>query len=622
MPADTGMAFVIVQHLSPDFESHMRELLGRKTKIPISNVERNMVVKPDTIYLIPPGKEAAMANGRLLVSDREDRSFSYPIDSFLRTLAQDAHRFAIGIILSGTGNDGRRGITEIRDSGGLVIAQSEETSKFDGMPASARESGAVHVVLAPEEIPSAIIRYYRHALSPEALAEETQPTDLPPTEGVETLFALLRQQKGNDFSLYRSNTFNRRVQRRMGLTGYSLIEEYAKFCETNPEEVELLYEDLLIGVTEMFRDGDAFVRLGEIVEESFLERVKEGKQIRVWVAGCATGEEAYTIAILLDEFFREHKVLPNFKIFATDLHKSFIKRASAGIYEEVALRHLGPERLGRYFSLRDGRYHVASALRSTIVFAPHNLLAAAPFTRLDLLTCRNLLIYFKTIAQKKVLSLFHFSLRTGGLLFLGPSESTGEIADEFSVIDKRWKIYRKKRNVRLLASFAHSGFSSFGGASKPEPDPKDLNPAAGQGARVWGGLVRENEMLRLYDGLLDKFMPASLLVDERHNLVHSFAGAQAFLRVGGGRLSPRLVDLVREELRTPLGGALQQVEKNTGPVRYDRIPLGADLENSAREVSLTVSQIAPSDEQPAHFLVQIEEQTTAPTARRRVTFSM
>ena len=602
MPADTGMAFVVLQHLSPDFESRMDELLGRQTRLPIQKVTDGVEVEPDRIYLIPPRKEMIIAGRRLLLTDKDDaRGFSLPIDHFFRSLAHDAGRRAVAIVLSGAGSDGSRGIREVHEGGGLVLCQSPDAARFQGMPLSAKQTGVVDAFLAPDEMPAAILRYLN---DPARTWDE--PGDAPAQHGsaMEDILRLLRAEYGIDFAHYKPTTVTRRIERRLSLSNQLDIEGYARQLASDPNELNALYRDLLIGVTRFFRDVEAFQQLETHVIPGILTQTPPNEEIRVWVAGAATGEEAYSIAILFHEQLEAMRRPLNVKIFATDVHRHSLEVASAGMYDEEALADVTAARRERYFVRDDHRYRVAKDLRQLIVFARHNLLTDAPFTRLDLVSCRNLLIYFQPLAQKKALSLFHFGMKTGGTLLLGPSETPGELADEFDTIDGHWRIYRKRRDARLpdirlpLAPIAAGQLTSrplfTGGRNPPGP-----------------------HLLGVYDQLLAKMMPASVLVDEHYQLVHSFGGAEDLLHVRAGRPSNNVLDMVEESLKPALLGALQHAHKERKPVRLSGVPVRGPEGNA--EYSLTVDPLGPAQNAIPHFLVafekkgplQIQEQPTA-----------
>ncbi|QDT63846.1 chemotaxis protein CheB [Calycomorphotria hydatis] len=566
MPVDTGMAFIIVQHLSPDFESHMDQLLSRVTDIPIHLVSDGIVVEPNQIYLIPPKKEMIISGGKLLLADKDVSSgFTHPIDHFFRSLAQELRRFAISIILSGTGSDGSRGIVEVHESGGLVISQSEETAQFDGMPLNAQETGAVDLILPPESMAGALVKYVNDNLAREKLTDQ----EIPQLEqdGLHEVFRLLQNDYGIDFSHYKPSTVSRRVARRLEATDSSALSDYIEYLHSHPNELNSLYRDLLIGVTRFFRDTDAYQALAENAISELVER-EQTDELRIWVTGCASGEEAYTLAIMFYEAFELKGLVPRFKIFATDVHQSSLDFASAGIYDDESLEHVSPEHRDKYFSQERNGYRIRADIRRQIVFARHNVLTDAPFTRMDLISCRNLLIYFQPIAQQKVLTLFHFGLKLGSFLFLGPSESVDRLSNEFVTLDSKWKLFRKKRDVRLSAG--DSRLITSGGRNSTTPISLRPSTHSELPSEI---RVTESHTVRLstYDRLLDRFMPPSILVDEDLNLMHAFNGGERFLTIGPGRPTINLFRLIPEAIRTVVMGAIQRARKEGSAVSYNAV---------------------------------------------------
>lgn len=601
MPLDTGMAFVIVQHLSPDFKSHMEELLARHTRLPIHRVENGMEVEPDSIYLIPPKMEMVISGGRLLLTEKSaDRTLSHPIDQFFRSLANDVGRYAIGIVLSGTGSDGSRGIRDIHDVGGMVVAQDEHSAKFDGMPLNAQATGVVHLVLPPHAVSEALTKYVKDGISPDQLAEH----DLISTaaEGLEKIFQMLHQQHGLDFSNYKASTVGRRIQRRIDLLSLGSLDEYIEHIEAeNSGELNDLYKDLLIGVTRFFRDMQAFEVLEkQVIPKMFSRPGRDHQPIRIWVAGCASGEEAYSIAILVDEELRRRKLSTEVKIFATDAHHVSLHSAARGVFNEESLAELTEERRSRYFRKKRDGYHVARELRRYIIFAPHNVVSDAPFTQMDLVSCRNLLIYLQPTAQRKVVSLFHFALKSGGTLFLGPSETPGEWSDEFQVIDKRWRVYTKRRDVRLpLENPLPLGMRT----DRPKTA---LTPPAAPTPRI------DQSLLGTYDRLLDRKMPPSVLVNESYEILHVFGGAERYIQPRGGRPTNNLLDVIGEQLKTPLTGALQHAIRKQDIVRYTGIQVSIGEANETLQIS--VEPIPDPNTKVVNLLVEIESLRTGSEA--------
>jgi two-component system CheB/CheR fusion protein len=589
MPADTGVAFVIIQHLSPDFKSVMDELLARHTRMPIHRVENGMTVRANSIYLIPPKKEMIISGGRLLLTDKDPaQDLSLPIDHFFRSLASDAADRAIAIVLSGTGSDGSRGIRDVHEAGGLVIAQSESTAKFDGMPKSARDTGMVDAALTPEEMPRMLIDYVRQHSAGIARQASPEPAG---EHGVDAIFKLLRDEYQIDFSYYKPNTVTRRIERRLSLNQSVDLEDYVQRLRSDPGELNSLYRDLLIGVTRFFRDREAFDYLERNILPDLLTRKRPGEEIRIWIAGCATGEEAYSTAILVHERLSLLKRPINVKIFATDVHGASLETASTGVYNAESLAEVQQERLDRYFTRKSDGYHVAADVRQMIVFARHNVIKDAPFTKLDLISCRNLLIYFQPAAQKKALSLFHFGLRTGGVLMLGPSESPGELAAEFETLEDHWKIYRKRRDIRLPPDLRLPLSSPPGhlrtGALTPSAQPSDIS------------------LLIAYDQLLEDNMPPGLLITDRRQLVHAFGGAGQYLKYPDGRPTIDILDLVEGDLKLALAGSMQRAAKDQSPVVYSGVKVPTS--GGVKHLRLVVKPIYNRQSNLTHLFIELRE---------------
>jgi two-component system CheB/CheR fusion protein len=592
LPPSPGMAFVVVQHLSPDFRSMMDELLRRHCDMPVQLAVHDVEIQPNNVYLLPPKKEIVIRNRRLLLTDKErTHGLTLPIDHFLRSLAQDIGRDAIAIILSGSGSDGSRGITEIKRMGGRIYVESPECAKFDGMPLSALATGVVDRSAAAKDIP--------HFLNEEGPDLDLEPEPIIDELPMDSVLRLLRDQFNLDFSLYKTTTVGRRVLRRVELLGSTGLPDYVDRLRSDPDELSRLYHDLLIGVTRFFRDPEAFEVLETEVIPEILQRVAENEEIRIWVAGCATGEEAYSLAMILFEQMTAAGRQLNVKILSTDVHGASLAYASAGFYGEEQLEHVSEKRRERFFTKKNAGYQISQDLRQLIVFAPHNITKNAPFTKMHLITCRNLLIYLEPAAQKTVLSLFHFGLTMGGFLFLGSSETPGPLAQEFDTINERGKIYRKRRDVKLLEPLRMpmarkaAGPASFLGQSRSS--------------------MVDAQMISIYDQLLDKHMPPSFLVNEERQLVDSFGGAEKLFRVGKRRPSMNILDLLEGELRTVVAGAIQRALKNEGPVRYTGVPV-SDGDGTRRCVLSAQTFLNPRTSS-SHVLVSIENET--PEERRR-----
>ena len=594
MPEHTGMAFVVVQHLSPDFKSVMDELLARRTRIPVLLVEDNMPVEPDRIYLIPPRKEMIIARGRLLLSDKgETQALNLPIDTFFRSLAQDMGQRAIGIVLSGAGSDGARGIRDIHDAGGLVLCQDEKTADFDGMPRSARETGLVHHVLPPGQMPRVLVDSAR---TPDRNLTDAFGATPSRPYGVSAALRFLQRAYGIDFSHYKQSTVLRRIERRLQLTQAGTLEAYVDRVANDPEELDTLFRDLLIGVTRFFRDEEAFERLGNALIPELLNQKSGSDEVRVWVAGCATGEEAYSIAILLQEELSKRGDTRRIKILATDVHRGSLDFASRGLYDAERVAGVKPELLARYFDKRGPNFQVVPELRQLVVFAPHNVVKDAPFTRLDLVSCRNMLIYLQSFAQKRVLSLLHFALKRNGILFLGPSENVGALSDDFETIDSHWRLYKKHRDVHV-PRVGRVSLPTRARAGRPETGP------VGQAYSL-------AQIINVYDALLEEHVPPSLLVNERRELVHAFAGASRYLKPKDGRVSLDVLDMLEPELRMAVTGALQRALKERSTIAYNGLRL--QTAEGEKSLKLTVKPVIAANTPLAHLLIAIEEADTPP----------
>ncbi|MBJ6724686.1 chemotaxis protein CheB [Geomesophilobacter sediminis] len=552
-PADTGMAFVVIQHLSPDFKSLMDDLLSRHTSMSIHRVVNGVELQPDRIYLIPPKSHMTVSNGKLYLTEKNlSQHNELPIDIFFNSLADDAGDKAIAVILSGTGSDGSRGIVSIRTKGGLVVAQAPETAQFDGMPRNAIATGVCDFVLAPGKIPQVLDEYRRSPVAVRSRKEHELEVfeDQGEYAGV---FALLRRAYNLDFSKYKASTVGRRIRRRMEFRQIPEVADYAAIVSGDQTELEILYKDLLIGVTEFFRDPKTFAFLEkEVIPKIFAGR-HDGEDLRVWSAACATGEEAYSLAILLAE--QAHKIGYSGKItvFGTDVHKSSLESASQGLYLPSSLANVSPERLERFFRREDnGQFRINTDLRKMVVFAPHNLLSDPPFTRLDLVCCRNLLIYFQSEVQEKVISLFHFSLKRDGFLFLGSSEGLGPLVGEFDAVASQHKIFRKIRDLKL-------SFNIDASRSERLQAPHPVTAFQPGSSRM---VSLDRQVLSDYDSLLRRYMPPGLLIDQNRQVIHYFGNVFEYLKVPEGRPENNLLGMVEGNLHVALSTALQRAEKS------------------------------------------------------------
>lgn len=550
LPATTGAAFVLIQHLSPDFKSLMDQLLARHTSMRIVRVQDRTPIRRDEVYLIPPRKEMIVADGELLLRDRdEDIAVNHPIDVFFASLAAEWGDRAVAVILSGSGNDGARGGLAVQDAGGLVIAQEPSTPNFPSMPQAVIDHVGSALKVSSGEMAALIARHVLGAPLDDAAKGDIADL-LDPTQRI---LMALRQRFGPDFGYYKRSTVDRRIERRVGLTKSSDLETYVGFLAEHPEELEIVYHDLLIGVTGFFRDAPAFRAFEQEALPDLLDLMRSGEPLRIWVAGCATGEEVYSLAILVVEGAERRQLPVHLKIFATDIHERSLAHASEGIYPADKLSGVDAARRDRFFErLDDGSYRVKALIRRFVVFSKHNLIKDPPFSHLHLISCRNLLIYFGEAAQRKVVALFHFSLRKNGLMFLGSSETPGRLADEFATVNARFRLFRKLRDVRLSASLELLPPSST--TTEPGVDRQPLPAAAGAGP-----VALFRQLMPAYDALLSAYAPPGLLVDSQGQVVHIFGDAGRFLRpLVGGAVSMRAVDRVHEALHVPLSSGIER----------------------------------------------------------------
>ncbi len=555
MPAnmDPNMAFVLVQHLAPDHKSILTDLIRRYTRMQVFEVEDGMTVRPNCAYIIPPNRDMAFLNGTLqLLEPSAPRGQRLPIDFFFRSLAKDQHERAIGIVLSGTGSDGTLGVRAIKGEGGMVMAQNPASTEYDGMPRSALATGLVDYELPPAEMPVQIIAYVAHALG------KLPPNGPEPTPKAESsmmkVFVLLRGQVGHDFSQYKPSTIHRRIKRRMAVHQVETMEEYVKFLQQTPLEVEALFRDLLIGVTHFFRDPEAFSAVEELVIPGLFSDRRGDGIVRVWVPGCSTGEEAYSLAMLLTE--KQEALKRGFKVqvFATDIDAQAIATGRAGIYPASVAADVTPERLARFFVREPGdsdgnpsAYRIHKNIRDMLIFSEQNIIRDPPFSKLDLISCRNLLIYLGGELQKKLFPLFHYALNPGGFLFLGTSETVSDALDLFAVQHRKAKIYTRRENFRgaqrgnpglFLPPLSAPRESAV--TQKPHPLKMSLQELA------------ETTLLQHFD-------PAAGLVTARGDILYLHGRSGMYLEPTPGETGvANILKMAREGLRRNLTTALHK----------------------------------------------------------------
>ncbi|MDY3562423.1 PAS domain-containing protein [Gemmata sp. JC673] len=586
-PIDTGMAFVVIQHLSPDYKSLMVELLSRHTRMRVLRAEHGMPLEPDSVYLIPPRNNLTIRGGRLQLTEQVAHSgVQLPIDLFFRSLASEYGDRAVGVILSGTGSDGARGVRAVKEAGGLVAVQDEAQARFDGMPRSAIATGLVDLVLPVEQLPAELVNQL------ELRAASPPP---PPGRALETddallrqMFDLLRQHAGVDFSLYKPATVTRRVDRRMSANRVERFPDYVRLLEQSPPERDALHRELLIGVTQFFRDPAAFEVLQTRVVPELFAAAPAGEPVRVWAPACSTGEEAYSLAVLLREYCDANQLRCHVKIFATDVDREAVAFAAAGVYPEASAARVAPDRLARHFTAVSGGYQVSRAIREMVVFAYQNLVKDPPFTRMSLVVCRNLLIYLQPVLQRKALALLAYALRPGGFLFLGASENPGHLGHQFQVVDTRWKVYRATQSGRgsLTDILALSRAPSAG-------------PLPARGPRLTGDDVLLD---RVHQELVRALGQTCLVVDAGYRLLHSYGNAAEVLTVPPGRATLDLLRMVPAELASAIRVSVLRAAKEGQEASQPVTLGGAD----PRAALLRVRQLPPAPDQEALFLVLLE----------------
>ncbi|HEY7185631.1 MAG TPA: chemotaxis protein CheB [Vicinamibacterales bacterium] len=539
VPRSTGLAYVVVVHLDPTHDSSLPELLGRVTSLPVDAATDRQVLQADHVYIIPPNRHLTVEGGLIRVAEPLDRrALRGTIDHFLRSLAADQHERAIAIILSGTGTEGTLGATAIKAEGGMVMAQDPTTAGQAGMPASVIATGLVDFVLAPEKMPESLLGYIHHPYL-HASGSPPEAADSRPVDGLHAIVGLLRSRSKIDFRGYKKGTLLRRIERRMGLQQITSVHRYLEFLKSTPREVDLLFKDLLIAVTAFFRDPHAWDELGAKVLAKLVAEDGYETPIRAWVAGCATGEEAYSLAIAAAEQATLAQSPRRIQIFATDVEEGALETARAGVYPESIALDVSPQRLQRFFTREDHRFRVAKTIRESVIFANQNLISDPPFSKLDLVSCRNVLIYLEPDVQRKLVTLFHFALKPHGFLFLGAAENAGEGDGLFTPVSKRWRIHAK-----------------YGTAKYPIVDipfPKRVTPPARDAAHATSqptlSSLAEQQML-------GHFAPAAVVVNRNGQILHFFGAMDRYLNLPTGAPTLDLAMLARGPLKPILRAVL------------------------------------------------------------------
>jgi two-component system CheB/CheR fusion protein len=603
VPERSGMAFVIVQHLNPGDRGSFVELLQRASAVPVEQARDGQKVEPDHVYVIPPAKDLSIHRGALqLMPQATPRGLNLPVDFLFRSLAEDRRERAIAVILSGMGTDGTLGLRAIKEKGGAAFVQALTSAKFDGMPRSAVDAGLADVVAPATELPGRILAYHRHAAYAarrEVALEDRQQSALA------KVFILLRNQTGNDFSVYKRSTVYRRIERRMGLHQIDKVANYVRFLRENPKEVDLLFKELLIGVTSFFRDPPAWDHLKEQVVPALLATHRQGGVIRAWVAGCSTGEEAYSLAMVLKETLEERKGAPDvtIQIFATDLDREAIEKARLGAYPANIAADVSPERLRRFFVKDEHGYRVTKEIREAVVFAPQNIIMDPPFTKLDLIACRNLLIYLASDVQKKIIPLFHYALAPGGVLFLGSAETVGSFGTLFAPLDGKTRLFRRlddaasQAPIDLLTSYRQR-------AATPGAE-QEAEPQEQRAPRMSIESLAERVIVQ-------RFSPAAVLASEKGDILYVSGRTGRYLEPAVGRASMNVFAMAREGLRYELSAAFSAALKEERAVTVRGVRVGTN--GGTQVLDLTVQRLSQPRELRGTVMVVFDDVPSPPQA--------
>jgi two-component system CheB/CheR fusion protein len=594
IPEGRGLAFVIVQHLDPTQKGMLPELLQRTTHLKVMQAKDRVPVRPDCVYVIPPNKDMSVLHGILyLFEPTATRGLRLPIDFFFRSLAEDQQERSVGIILSGMGTDGTLGIKAIKEKEGMVMVQDPASAKFDSMPRSAIATGFADYIAPAKELSGKLIDLLN---TPEShRAKGSEPVlESSAVSALEKIVILLRSHTGQDFSMYKKGTLYRRIERRMGIHKIDRIAQYVRFLQENLQERELLFKELLIGVTNFFRDPPAWEQLKDQAISVFMASRPEGRSLRVWTPGCSTGEEAYSLAIVLKEALDSIKPKGNYnlQIFATDLDRDAIDKARQAVYPPNIAADVSPDRLKRFFVKEEnGNYRVSNDVRELVIFAIQNVIMDPPFTKLDILICRNLLIYLVPEIQKKVLSLFHYSLNPGGILFLGSAETIGSNIDLFAPLDGKWRIYRRKDSLSRaeMVDFP-SSFFSF-----PSPLPRDE-----EASEPVANLQTLADQL-----ILKQLAPPSVLTNSKGDILYISGRTGKYLEPAAGKANMNIFAMARKGLQYELLQAFQKAIKEKGEITVQGLKVGTN--GGEQIVDLTVLSIEEPEALQGMFMVVFKD---------------
>jgi two-component system, chemotaxis family, CheB/CheR fusion protein len=582
MPPDSNVGFVLVPHLDPTHTSMLPELLQRLTKMTVVQARHGIRVAPNQIYVVPPNKDIEILRGTLCLSDPSTRqAMRLPIDLFFRSLAADQGQGAVGIILSGSGSDGTLGLQAIKAEYGMAIVQDPNSAKFRGMPTSAIDAGLADFILPPAKMPAQLLAYTAHRTH--KIVGSTSSWVERTGNALNPIFLLLRSQTGHDFSCYKRNTISRRIERRMNVHQIRDVAQYTRYLKQNPQEVEMLFKELLIGVTSFFRDPEAFELLRSRIVTEILRDKATDSALRFWVPGCSTGEEVYSLAMILREAMDEAQVNPRIQIFGTDIDSEAIDTARNGRYPANITAGLSPERLKRFFVREGNTVRIKKEIREMVLFAVQNVIKDPPFTRLDLVCCRNLLIYLDGDLQKRLVPLFHYILNPGGLLLLGSSETIGRYGDLFSLVDKKWKLFRRKDSGISDQTWEFDSARSQG-ADRGERTDVDIR------ARRQISVTEVAER-----ALLDKYAPPCVIVNHKGDILYTHGRTGKFLELASGSASLNVYEMAREGLRLELNSAVRRASQQKKTVTLEGLRVKTN--GGYQPITLTVRPLRERDDQ-------------------------
>lgn len=593
MPPDSGMAFVLIQHLDPKHKSILSELVRRYTRMPVREVEDGMTVEPNSVYVIPPNRNMAILHRKLHLLEQSDISgLRTPIDFFFRSLAEDLKEKAICIVLSGTGTEGAMGLRAVKGEGGMAMAQDAESAKYDGMPRSAIGTGLVDYVLPPEKMAEQLIRYVLHATG-DVSAITTDEAD---KDGglLQKIFILIRSQTGHDFSYYKQNTILRRIERRMAVNQISGLPAYVRYMQDDPREAVILFKELLIGVTNFFRDKEAFEALRDKAIPRVFENRSPDNPLRIWVPGCSTGEEAYSIAILCQDFMGTAGKNLSVQIFATDIDNAAIESARLGLYPNSMAVDVPPDYLTRFFARENGSFRVKKEIRDKVVFALQNVTTDPPFSKIDLISCRNLLIYLGPELQKRVLPLFHYSLKKDGFLFLGTSETIGEFSDYFSIVDRKGKLFKRKETNIVRGDILDFHAPTTTDRRVDAQVSRHLGPMRATSYReVAERIIRES------------YGPTAVIINEKSEVLYIHGRAGKYLEPPSGEFTGDILAMAREGMRLELATAIRKVSVLKAEIRTPHIRVKTNGEDQL--INLVVKPISQPPSLEGTLMVIFED---------------